>query len=88
MDEGLLRPSSERSDLPVYEKIETFVALEDTEYDFFYCEEIRGFVCSQDFKQAYNVKGLSGLVFKPIDENYTYAPFEDFFKIRVAVSAD
>ncbi|PHN51106.1 imm11 family protein [Pseudomonas syringae] len=63
---------------PTYERIEKLVLLKNIESDLFYFEEIRKIVCSSDFREACIEKGLSGLSFKNLDEDYQYAPWDDF----------
>ncbi|KTC61798.1 imm11 family protein [Pseudomonas savastanoi] len=64
--------------VPTYERIEKLVILKNIESDLFYFEEIHKVVCSSDFRDTYIKEGLSGLSFKKIDENYQYAPWDDF----------
>lgn len=78
MDDRLLRPKSERGDLPVYDRIDKFVIADGVEDDLFYCEEIKRTVCSAAFKAKFMAMKLTGLNFISIDENYVYAPWDGF----------
>lgn len=76
MDEGLLRPESERQGMPVvYDRIEKFVIRGGIEEDLFYCEEIKQMVCSSEFKRGYLERNLAGLEFTKIDGDFIYAPW-------------
>lgn len=66
------------SNAAIYERIEKLVILKNIEADLFYFEEIHEVVCSNEFRNACMKKGLSGLSFKKIDEDYQYAPWDDF----------
>lgn len=76
MDEGLLRPESERQGMPVvYDRIEKFVIRGGIDEDLFYCEEIKQMVCSSEFKRGYLERNLAGLEFTKIDGDFIYAPW-------------
>ncbi|RMR03108.1 imm11 family protein [Pseudomonas syringae group genomosp. 7] len=66
------------SNAPVYERIEKLVISKNIESHLFYFEEIHEIVCSSDFREKYVNENLSGLSFKKIDEDYQYAPWDDF----------
>ncbi|QXW44907.1 imm11 family protein [Pseudomonas amygdali] len=63
---------------PVYERIEKLVVLKNIKSHLFYFKEIHEVVCSSEFRDKYIAEGLAGLSFKKIDENYEYAPWDDF----------
>ncbi|MBS7471137.1 hypothetical protein KID98_09925 [Pseudomonas syringae] len=66
------------SNAPVYERIEKLVVLKNIKSVLFYFKEIHEVVCSSEFRDQYIEEGLAGLSFKKIDENYEYAPWDDF----------
>lgn len=72
------KSDSSMSNNPTYERIEKLVVLKNIDSDLFYFEEIHEVVCSSRFRDAYVKEGLSGLSFKKIDEDYKYAPWDDF----------
>ncbi|MDM9600457.1 hypothetical protein QTN23_13060 [Pseudomonas shirazica] len=76
MDEGLLRPESERQGMPVvYDRIEKFVIRGGVDEGLFYCVEIKQMVCSSEFKRGYLERNLAGLEFTKIDGDFIYAPW-------------
>jgi hypothetical protein len=76
MDERLLRPSEEREGMsPVYDRIDRFVPRKGVSENLFYCEELKQVVCSSLFKADYDEKGLVGLEFQKIDDDFVYAPW-------------
>ncbi|WP_313200983.1 imm11 family protein [Pseudomonas sp.] len=58
------------------EKIDSFAVLPGIESDIFRCQETLQLFCSDRFKSA--AKGLKGISFVAIDENYRYDPWSDF----------
>jgi len=77
VDEGLLRPESERQHMsPLYARIDRFSARSDVDYDLFYCEELKQMVCSSGFREAYLKNSFIGLDFEKIDEGFVYAPWD------------
>lgn len=61
-----------------YERIDKLVVSENIESDLFYFEEIHEVVCSDRFFKECVNKKIHGLTFKKIDDDYRYAPWDDF----------
>ncbi|WP_236708511.1 hypothetical protein [Pseudomonas sp. Root562] len=61
-----------------YERIDKLVVLDSVESDLFYFEEIHEVVCSARFFNECVDKQIDGLTFKKIDDDYRYAPWDDF----------
>ena len=64
--------------MPSYEVIDRLVILESIGAHLFYFEEIHEVVCSPKFLEACEAAKIFGLDFIKIDEEYRYAPWEDF----------
>lgn len=65
-------------EFPVYEKIDRLIVDPTVCCDLFFAREIKKVVCSERFVEMFHAEGLSGVVFEEIDENYRYAPWDDF----------
>jgi hypothetical protein len=61
-----------------YERIDKLVVLENIDSDLFYFEEIHEVACSARFLNECVNKKIHGLTFKKIDDDYRYAPWDDF----------
>ncbi|MBN3967987.1 hypothetical protein IMW75_22250 [Pseudomonas gregormendelii] len=63
---------------PNYECIDKLVISTNVDADLFYFEEIHEVVCSGRFLTECVNRKIHGLTFKKIDDDYRYAPWEDF----------
>lgn len=88
MDESLsifimdTSPLSDRQDPEgdtYYERIDKFVTRPTPTEHLFYCLEIKELVCSKQLKEEYEKEDLIGIEFTPIDENFRYDPWGDFY---------
>jgi hypothetical protein len=61
-----------------YERIDKLVVSKNIDSDLFYFEEIHEIVCSDRFLVECVNKKIYGLTFKKIDDDYQYAPWDDF----------
>lgn len=66
------------ADVPVYSKIEKFVAKDAVTPHLFQCIEIFSLVCTGEFFKLANERGLRGIKFTPIDETFVYDPWADW----------
>ncbi|WP_110875984.1 imm11 family protein [Franconibacter helveticus] len=60
-----------------FTRIDKFVVKNEVHDHFFFCTDIGKPVCSMDFKNLFLSKGLAGLDFIPIDDDYSYDEWED-----------
>ena len=66
-------------ELPVYSRIARFVPKEDIDLPhLFQCIELFSLVCTEAFRQEAIERGLNGLQFTALDENYIYDPWADW----------
>lgn len=56
-----------------YDSIDLFKIREDINEHLFFCNEIAAPVCSSDFKEEYENRGLTGITFIEIDDDYKYS---------------
>lgn len=59
-----------------YDSIDLFKVRDDIDENLFFCNEIAAPVCSSAFKDEYENRGLTGITFIKIDDNYKYDAWE------------
>lgn len=75
-------PLSDRQDPKedtYYERIDKLVIQSTPTEHLFYCLEIKELVCSKQFKEKFEEDDLIGIEFTPIDKNFRYDPWRDFY---------
>jgi len=79
MHSGLLRSDSEiKDDVPVYDRIDFFSIRPGVDQHLFFCEETKQMACTDVFRSEFEKRKMTGLEFTLIDEEYKYAPWDDF----------
>lgn len=78
LETGKLQTRESGLDSTYYDKIDLFVAKKDVGRDLFLCTELKETVCSARFRKSFEDAGMSGIGFKPIDQNFRYDPWANF----------
>lgn len=74
LDSGKLNTQEERGlKKTYYESIDKFKIKNNIREHLFFCNEIAASVCSIQFKNEYEALGLTGVIFKAINDNYQYS---------------
>lgn len=73
VESGLLNtPESRGLDKTYYDAIDLFIVKKEIKNNLFFCRELSKPVCSNSFKEKFEMFGLKGIDFKSIDENFRY----------------
>ncbi|MGI2102660.1 imm11 family protein [Shewanella oncorhynchi] len=77
LDSGKLNTQEERGlKKTYYESIDKFKIKNNIREHLFFCNEIAASVCSIQFKNEYEALGLTGVIFKAINDNYQYSAWD------------